>query len=506
MKKFIVLLYVLLVIAFPRFYRLGLDIANKDAFHFKNWSYVFMKEFEEGNYDKLYVTVQPGAMTIYSNIIGFKSLYFAKDKLHLIESQEKEFELLLHTYQKIPKAVLLSSLAFGIFIILNALYGTRFAVIFITLFSLEPFLLGQSRVIQTDALPTYAVFLCVMALILAVKKQKYILHTVLFTSFLLGISIIEKSSTLILILPFTVYIFLVSPRKDSLKHVIYFLLTLFITMVVLFPAFWGNFAFTLYRITIGSYLHGAIGVDAETFSLAPTHHIQSLFYYLRFLYNKLSELSIIGIALLAVAVVSRFVATKAGRLKILIDYKTLLTYGLAFVVPIVWFIIHELSVKKIDRYMLMVFPFLILLSTLGYTLVLQKVRFKHFYLVLIGMISLRLFQFTTLFPDLLLYKNPLSLDVNYKASETAWGSGRYKLGKYLSKNYGTDRSVYISDPDTLYLYYPGTVLNIDDFSCEKVVDLYITGSINKECLKSRLRLDSVLTIPGDITYFVYTTK
>lgn len=69
-------LFLLALLIFTRFYMIGRDIVNRDAFYFKDWSYVFMMELQNGNFDKLPLTIQPGVLTIYSNIIGFKVAYF----------------------------------------------------------------------------------------------------------------------------------------------------------------------------------------------------------------------------------------------------------------------------------------------------------------------------------------------------------------------------------------------------------------------------------------------
>ncbi len=490
----------------PKVYNLGHDIVNKDAFHLKNWSYVFMKEFEAKNYDRLYVTIQPAAITIHTNILGFKSLYFLKDKLNLITSTDKAFELQLHTFQKIPKAVLYIGLSLALFFLVKNLYGLKVSLLFITLFSLEPYVLGHSRVIQTDGLATYLVFTTVLLLLYIQKLHTHKQHIqskqwYFFTALsgiLIGTAVVEKSSTLIVvpvILFFLAYYTKVN-FKTLLKTELLFIVSFLCTMVIIFPAFWGDFWFTAYRLTYGSFLHGVRGIDAETFSYAATPHIHPFSYYPRVLYNKISGLVLVG---LVIGIIVLFTKRKTLKLSHFIS-------PLLFT-PAVWLLIHQLSTKKIDRYMLLLFPFLILAATLALTYALEKYNKKAVYYLLVLLVVIRLFQFSTLFPDFLLFKNPLSLDFSYATSETAWGSGMYKLGKHLETTYGSDKIVVIPDASTLYLYYSGEVLNLDEVACAVAFDLLIlSGDTEKTCIKERTEYIGNYTVVNDLSFSIYKSK
>ena len=201
-RKILGLLAVTGAVSFPRMTRLGRDTVGADAFHFKDWSYVFMKEFEAGKYNRLYVTVQPAVLTIYSNIIGFKSLYFLKDKLNLIAAGEKDFELLMHAFQKFPKAVFISLLSVLIFWLVKKLYGKWVGLIFLLLFSSEPYFLGQSRMIMTDALPGYLVSLAALVFIYYSQHARNRLWWVLVIGFLSGLAIIERAGSFVFLAAF----------------------------------------------------------------------------------------------------------------------------------------------------------------------------------------------------------------------------------------------------------------------------------------------------------------
>jgi len=85
---------------------LGNDMAASDDFLQKS-VLCLMKEFEARNFDRQYGSSQPSVLTIYSNIAGFKSLYFLKDKLGLVAQTGKDFELLFNAFQKLPEVMLI---------------------------------------------------------------------------------------------------------------------------------------------------------------------------------------------------------------------------------------------------------------------------------------------------------------------------------------------------------------------------------------------------------------
>lgn len=493
MKKFLVLFSVVLVIALPRIFNLGRDITNPDSTHFKNWSYVFMQEFEAGNYTKLHYTIQPGIPTIYSNIIGYKALYFVKDKLCLVKAEGKELELLMHTSQKVPKAGLIVFLSVCIFYLVKELWGNKVTAIFLVLFATEPYFVGQSRVIQTDALPAYLIFLATLLLIKLLRDKNIRAGWSFGTiGFLLGLAVIERTSSLLCLPAFCLPILYAGTSKTRCKRILMLVGTVFITMVVLFPAFWGDFLGTFYRLTVGSYVQGVRGLDAETSTFAPAPHQQLWFYYFRFLYNQMSEFVWLGLVALVVSL--RCKTKKSVLLNPLV------------LIPLFYFVGHQLAAKKIDRYTTTLFPFFILGASFGLSYV-----FKHAKSVVFGsfvgfVLLVRLIQFNALFPDFLLYQNPLSLDFDYNTTSAAFGSGGYKLGQLLQCDFGNSRTILLADYTRLYLFYPGKVKNMDDFSCGDLVDLVVGThplDADKECILNQVELRTTYTISGGFEFFVY---
>ena len=257
--------------------------------------------------------------------------------------------------------------------------------------------------------------------------------------------------------------------------------------MALFPAFWGNFWFTAWRIFIGSFIQGIKGLDAEAFTYNVTPHIQPWYFYLRFFYNQLSEVVIIGIILAIYLLIKNKGKSLKKNMPIII-------------IPFFLFFVHQIATKKGDRFMLYTFPFLILYTAIAYNKVLTKINLLYGFIILVTV--LRVFQFKEIFPDFLAYKNPLSIDSKYIPS---YSVGYWKLAKYIEFEYGEDHKIHLGDSEKIRLFYPGKVSNFDNKTCSDSFDLVIqTRKFQEEsCFLKILKLDDTFTPYGGITFYIY---
>jgi hypothetical protein len=456
-----------------------------------------MKEFEAGNYDALYVTVQPGVLTINTNIIGFKAYYFLRDRLGFFENQtEMQRDLTLHTFSKVPKSIVILVLLLVATLLVKRAFNFNASLVFLTLMGLEPFVLGNSRVIQTDIIPAYLVF--ISALLYYLKGDEKSLYRYGTIGFLLGLSNIEKASSVIA-LPIFLLIFVMNEKtlRRKVSSVLLFLVVFFFTMIAFFPAFWGNFSFTLWRIFVGSFIQGVKGLDAETFTYEVTRHIRPGYFYIRFLYNQLSEFVLVGLLIFLATI---FKTNRASRDTFLPKLKKYLPMLL---IPIVFLIMFQLSNKKVERFMLFTFPFIILYASIGYERLIRKAVWLY---ILLGFVlTLRLIQFTLIFPDFLIYRNPLSIDRTYNARYLSWGIGYWKLSNYLQSEYGSGRTIHLGDYENLKLFYDGEVKNFDDSSCDDSFDLVVqTNEIpSNTCFSNKLLFDKEFKPYKNVVFYIY---
>jgi hypothetical protein len=480
-------------------YKLGYDSVTTDDPHFKNWAYVFMQEFEAGNYDKLYVTVQPGALTIYSTIAGYKSFYFLKDRLNFYQQLDpRETDLVLHTFAKVPKSLLtLGLLAIATHLVYQA-FSAKVALLFLVLFGLDPYVLGNSRVIQTDVLPSYLVFSATL-LFYSTKLKTHTSGLWVYgvLGCILGLSTIEKASSLSVLPVFVVLaLWYEHAMSHKLRAVALLLSSCLATMVLLFPAFWGNFGFTLWRLTVGSFTQGIQGRDAERFTYDLTPHIYPWYFYLRFYYNQLSEVVWLGLIALAGLAINH-----KDRV-----YLTVKRLAPLLVVPLIFFVVHQVAVKKGGRYTLYTIPFIVLWVSLAYArLATKKVTF---YALIAAVVCIRAVQFSQIFPDFLVYTNPLSVDHTYAKSYPSWSTGYPKLATFLLTTYGPHRKVHLGNHQSLRLYYPGKVSNFDTTDCSDTFDLVVqtTKFSAASCYTGLLTLNTTYSPYPTVTFYIYTTS
>src|SRR3989344_4551256 len=115
---------ILILSLFTRFYKLGFDFVNNDAFHIKFWSFEFWNHFIRFEFDKMFLIIQPAVLTVCFNIIGWKLLNLLIKINFIPDPADKEYELFLYVFQKIPQAffsvILIIILYFGIRRILDS--------------------------------------------------------------------------------------------------------------------------------------------------------------------------------------------------------------------------------------------------------------------------------------------------------------------------------------------------------------------------------------------------
>jgi len=377
--------------------------------------------------------------------------------------------------------------------LVKIMFNYQIALGFFVLMGLEPFVLGNTRVIQTDILPAFLVFIAALLLYINKNKEGYYLYPLI--GFILGISNIEKASTVI-ILPVFIF-FILFNNKNNTKRFLklsLFVLSFLVTMIICFPSFWGNFPFTFWRIFVGSFIQGVKGQDAETFTYTMTPHIRHWYFYLRFFYNQLSEFVVIGF-FIGLFVELRKISNK--------KYKNLAKYLFLILIPIVFFIVFQISTKKVERFMLYIFPFIILYSSVA--LIKLTDRYKIYNWFILTVITVRIVQFIFIFPDFLIYKNTLSMDKRYSNSYTSWGVGFYKLAKYLESTYGTDKKIYSGDYQNLRLFYTGKVLDKEILDYDSSFDFIIKTNEPERntSILDRVILDDVFSPYEDVRFYIY---
>ena len=213
-------------------------------------------------------------------------------------------------------------------------------------------------------------------------------------------------------------------------------------------------------------------------------------YYLNLLYNTASEGLFLGVMTAGYFLVKDF---KKGALAVSV-YKSLL-----FTVSL--YLLLELSAPKSAVNTAFLFPFAILAASYGYFRVEDRILR---YLVLASVIFVMIIKSLFLFPDLVLYKNSLSLDFSYSNAHISSIAGMYKLGRFLHEKLGSDRNIFIDNPDRLKMYYRGQLRPSVEFNCEKSGLVLVSEQPDVPLCKVHKEPSETFRV-SDVLFYIFTT-
>ncbi len=192
-----------------------------------------------------------------------------------------------------------------------------------------------------------------------------------------------------------------------------------LTVFALFPALWVQPIQTLENIFSEGFRvgvkngHGQIILDEYTTNAGFN-------YYAMITFMKVSLFTLIGVAFAIVG------WSKHKKLSL-----TVVSYLGLFAT--LYFISMSIPSKKIDRYMLPIYPFLSLLSVYGYSLIKNKI------IILVLFVGFIISPLLSFFPYYFTYTSPLYGSIqnaNYFVAQKTFGVGMYDLKKLILNRYG----------------------------------------------------------------------
>ena|GEM_PF-6925356 len=484
-------LVTVLVYLITRFYQIGNDFVGYDAYYFKDQSYIFMMELEHGNFKEIPRTIQPGVLTMYLNIIGFKVLYFLSDKIGYIYSNN--LDLALHFYQKFFKALFVSSCLFTSVYLMKKIYNKYVALLFFMLFTIEPIFIIHTRAIQTDIIQSVGLLTSLLAFMYFYETNN--LKYGLLTGVFMALAFTEKSPSIIVIIGLVIFAYFFenrSIRKIKITRIIIPVITMFLSVVIIYPLMWVKPFDTLKTMTIDAYLFGAKGINTETGSLEK-YVDSSIFsmYYAKTLFFKHSIFTLASFLL----------ATAITLIKKSLDKKTLTIVTFA----IFYLIVLQVSDKKFDRYFIIFTIFMI--TFIAVTL--EKYFSKKTYLVyiLIGLVAGTITFLTWKPQNIVGYNNAIFGLINReKYVSEEWGAGFKTLGSYLEDNYD-DYTVYCSNMYSLKPFFPGEIKPIDEFNSSKTKSVVVVQGKNNSFAKTHnLKHQKDIIFKNTLLFSVFTTN
>lgn len=444
-KKHYIIIFIVLYFL-TRIPRLHNDIVSTDAVYWHDRSEKFMRALNEKDYKETYQMYHPGVTLMW--VTGITARVQSIVKNIPMEEIFADF-VSIHYQAKLSLVFLQFSLSLLAIYLLSKIYDVKKAVLMVSLFTFEPFYIGNSRLLHLDAQISLYVLNGLLLSYLSIKDFKWWKPTLAGIFFALA----TLSKTLFIgsfLFGLFAGSFFILTRFKLLNFIKYFILIIVsatLTYLLLFPAFWHNGKTTL-DIIMEDSLH--VGRDAghkQIFFGEITRNPGPLFYPTVFVL-KLSLVTSLGF--LVYLLIQPFDFVKKIRKK---EYK--LDIGnISFILFAGIFYLGYFGAlmyfsKKIDRYFVPLIPFLSITAVAGY----YSIKFKRKTTVLVVMVLFTIvYPLFKAFPHYLTYINPVIGDAgsgNKILGQKLFGIGVFDLRDFVVEKYGKGTKVSINDPGPL---------------------------------------------------------
>lgn len=453
---------------------LGYDEINPDAVNWHFRSEQFIVGLKSGDFLKTYQHYHPGVTLMW--IMGVRIELYRQ-----INPQDRVYTednfLIQHQIAKYSLVLVQLALSIGLILALKDILGFRISMLATSIFSFEPFFLGNSRLLHMDILLTLFVILsltyayryylrCSTALSLrgasetsdeAISLWRYLVLAGVFA----GLAFLTKSVG-ILSLGFISAFFAISTiinrlhGKLSMLYLGVFLLSSVATIFILFPALWVSPKLVLSNI----YNEGLrIGTRRghEQLVMGDTVDVAGPSFYPLVLALKTSPLIWLGVGLFIYLIV------KNPRKFQSVDKKFILYLSIFY---LIYFVGMTVASKKLDRYMLPLFPLLGIIASIGISQTFTELKGKYykvalyFSVVLVTGIGV-LYPLVKLYPYYFTYTNPLfgsAENANKIIGQKPFGIGIPELKSLLVAKYGKDAPLGFIDKKPMSMIYPNSKL------------------------------------------------
>ena len=436
--KFWLILAFLAAFYLTRLPGLYYDSVNPDSVNWHVRSEQFVNGLKYFQFEKTYQHYQPGVglMWIMGPTVELVKQLYPGHEVYSVET--------FPTFHFVSRVVLIHVqlvLTLLIFWLLKKFLDWNKAFLAVALFTFEPFFVGNSRELHMDVLLTLLMFPGLLFSFWSLREFSW--KRSILAGFFLGLSFLTKSIGVgsLLFAGFfgLVYLWRAKSPRDGAKYLISILLPSVLAIFLFLPALWKEPAYVVGQIYDGVTRGIEDGHNEIVFG-KETRDAGWIFYPL-VLVLKTSPILLTGLVL--------YFAKFRKRLPRL----TLNSYLAIFYIG--YFVVMSIGSKKIDRYILPMYPFLGLLAAQGFfsmEKVFKKVWTKIFAAVAAGvflawpLISLRPYYFTYTNP---LFGNPQFVHEKILAQKP-FGLGVFMLRDYILKNFGSNVSIAFYDPKPFF--------------------------------------------------------
>lgn len=452
--------------------RLQNDIVNPDGVNWHYRSQMFMNGLKYNTLELTYQHYHPGVtvMWITAPAIEIFRQFPGNDSYNMYNFIGFDF------VAKYTLVIAQLFISFLIIFFLSKILNFQKALVIVSLFTFEPFLLGNSRLYHLDTVLTLLIFLTLILYYLAITKGSKLY--LIFTAVALGLAFLTKTASLIL-LAFIICHFLFTSLVDKkfkkgILLSVMFLVVFCATIFILWPALWVR---PLYFISLLFKEGYRVGITRghEVIVLGDTLQDGGIFFYPLVILLKASPFALLGIVIYKF---SKFKELLGKGIKSL-DIKSFNFILIAFY--LLYFVVMSIPSKKLDRYMLVEFPLLAYISFMGFLFLKQKLhnRLRIFWGILgLNIILFWIIPFIKLFPFYFTYTSPLFVNAqtaNTYLGQKPFGVGMYDLKQFILNKYGYYPSLGFIDFKPMEAIYPNS--KVHDIRVEPMgnYDLIVLG-------------------------------
>ena len=496
------------------------DVINPDGSLWHYRSEQFVVGIKNKQFEKTYQHYQPGvtlmwitgpAVEIYKKVTGINSYDI---------SNFQNFDVV----SKVSLIAVQYFLSILIIFFLAKIIGFYAGFFTVSLFTFEPFFLGNSRLYHMDVLLTLLLFLTVVISFLNIKKTDTWKSVLI--GFLIALSFLTKSisvGALFFVLFYSVTYFIYSKQKEKIFPVVIPIIVSFVFFTfLLFPALWVKPWYYLSDM-FSEVLRVGVrkGHDQIIFG-KPTTDAGFIFYPLVTL-MKVSPLLLIGIfscVYYFIKFVKSIVKTfkySGGVFFVFTLYLAIFYFG--------YILGMSLPAKKVDRYILVMYPLFSYCAVIGFQRIFQNLknlskRYLLLSLLIFLVIVFWLIPLFKLYPWYFTYTSPVfgsSNNANSIIAQKPYGVGIVDLtntivSRYSDKSTGVWPNLGFYDTQPIKTIYPNSkVFDVRVYGPGKydLVVLGINEKMPEKILKSteyRFEKDYSMWINGLEYWTIYVRK
>jgi hypothetical protein len=511
-----VLIFVV-VFSFTRLPGLSTDVINPDGVNWHYRSAQFVNGLKYFQFEKTYQHYHPGVTLMWITgipieltkvIIGQDA--YNNDNFLIFEGVAK--------YSVVFVQLLLS--LFSIYLLSKSkVMSIKYSVLLMLLFSLEPFFVGNSRLYHLDVLLTLFVFNALLLSYFYIKDFNFINNKYLgiLAGLFLALSFLTKSigiGAVVFVLAYIVFI-AVTKKQFNINKLAMIFISFSLFTFLLFPALWKDPVFYLTEIFSESERVGVRKGHSQIVFGEYTTDGGFSFYPLVLLL-KVSPFLIAGFLLSSwSSIKSLYIYLKnkhTNFIKDSLDKINTLDWFLG-IFYLGYFLVMLFPTKKIDRYMVVVYPALAYFAYFGLESFIKYLKNKALLPVMLGFVLFIVYPLVTVSPYYFTYYSPLFINASIANSVVAqkpFGVGVSELKDYVVAKYGNVKLGFI-DTKPMETIYPSSKVFDSRVEGSSKYDLLILGP-NEEIPENVLddeisfKQDSTIIINGLDYWRIYVKE